>query len=120
MLDFFVQTMGWLPLTSLLLYVFFNELGYGPIPWLLSGELIPLAVRTLGNGVAVTAYSLFAFVISLTFPLLTNLLSQYTTFWLYSAFSLLGLLLAWKLPETKGKTLEEIEDYFAPRTRKLP
>jgi len=110
-------TMGWLPLTSLLLYVFFNELGYGPIPWLLSGELIPLAVRTLGNGVAVTAYSLFAFVISLTFPLLTNLLSQYTTFWLYAAFSLLGLLLAWKLPETKGKSLEEIEEYFSPPIR---
>lgn len=112
---FFLQNLGWLPLVSLLLYVFFNELGYGPIPWLLSGELIPLAVRTLGNGVAVTAYSLSAFIISLTFPMLMNLLNTYTTFWLYAGFSLSGIVLGCILPETKGKTLEEIEEYFEPR-----
>ncbi|XP_076064166.1 facilitated trehalose transporter Tret1-2 homolog isoform X2 [Oratosquilla oratoria] len=110
--DYSVDSLGWLPLASLLMYVFFNELGYGPIPWLLSGELIPLAVRTLGNGVAVTAYSLFAFIIGLTFPLLTDLLSTYVTFWLYALFSLSGVVLGLLLPETRGKTLEEIEKFF--------
>ncbi|XP_047739990.1 facilitated trehalose transporter Tret1 [Hyalella azteca] len=109
------QNIGWLPLASLLLYVFFNELGYGPIPWLLSGELIPLAVRTLGNGVAVTAYSLFAFIISLTFPMLLRHFSSYAAFWMYAAFSLSGVIISWWLPETKGRTLEQIEDYFMPK-----
>lgn len=79
------------------------------------GELIPLAVRTLGNGVAVTAYSLFAFIISLTFPSLLRHFSTYTAFWMYSAFSLLGVGIGYWLPETKGKTLEEIEAFFAPK-----
>uniref|UniRef100_A0A2P2I3T3 Facilitated trehalose transporter Tret1-like n=1 Tax=Hirondellea gigas TaxID=1518452 RepID=A0A2P2I3T3_9CRUS len=113
-----VENLGWLPLASLLLYVFFNELGYGPIPWLLSGELIPLAVRTLGNGVAVTAYSLFAFIISLTFPMMLKMFTTYTTFWLYATFSLSGVALTMFLPETKGKTLEEIEEFFEPKQEK--
>lgn len=112
------EMLNYLPLASLLFYVFFNELGYGPIPWLLSGELIPLAVRTLGNGVAVTAYSLFAFLISLTFPLLLEQFTTYITFWLYAAFSLSGVFLGWWLPETKGKTLEEIESFFMPKPRR--
>ncbi|KAL7636695.1 UNVERIFIED_CONTAM: hypothetical protein RMT77_012447 [Armadillidium vulgare] len=112
-----VEELHWLPLSSLLIYVFFNELGYGPIPWLLSGELIPLAVRTIGNGVAVTAYSLFAFIIGLTFPMLTDLLSDYVTFWLYALFSLSGVVLGILLPETKGKTLEEIEKFFLTKKK---
>ncbi|XP_069952288.1 facilitated trehalose transporter Tret1 [Cherax quadricarinatus] len=114
--DGFTNSIGWLPLASLLIYVFFNELGYGPIPWLLSGELIPLAVRTIGNGVAVTAYSLFAFVIGLTFPLLMENISTYIVFWLYGLFSLSGVALGIFLPETRGRTLEEIEKFFAPKT----
>lgn len=111
--------LGLLPLASLLIYVFFNELGYGPIPWLLSGELIPLAVRTLGNGVAVTAYSLFAFIIGLTFPHLTSMFPTYTVFWMYAFFSLSGVGLGYFLPETRGKTLEEIELFFAPKPKKI-
>lgn len=111
------ESLGLLPLASLLIYVFFNELGYGPIPWLLSGELIPLAVRTIGNGVAVTAYSLAAFVIGLTFPYLTALMASYFVFWMYAVFSLSGVALGIFLPETRGKTLEEIEKFFAPKSK---
>ncbi|CAL4068844.1 unnamed protein product, partial [Meganyctiphanes norvegica] len=110
-----VESLGWLPLTSLLIYVFFNELGYGPIPWLLSGELIPLAVRTLGNGVAVTAYSLFAFLIGLTFPILRNVMETYIIFWMYAVFSLSGVFLGIYLPETRGKSLVEIGQFFKPK-----
>ncbi|KAK7066226.1 hypothetical protein SK128_009677 [Halocaridina rubra] len=116
----YTEGLRMLPLASLLIYVFFNELGYGPIPWLLSGELIPLAVRTIGNGVAVTAYSLFAFVIGLTFPHLTSLLPSFIVFWLYALFSLSGVALGIYLPETRGKTLEEIELFFAPKPKTLP
>ncbi|XP_063872674.1 facilitated trehalose transporter Tret1-like [Scylla paramamosain] len=113
------EGLGLLPLASLLVYVFFNELGYGPIPWLLSGELIPLAVRTIGNGVAVTAYSLAAFIIGLTFPYLTALMSTYLVFWMYAVFSLSGVALGVFLPETRGKTLEEIEKFFAPENKEF-
>ncbi|XP_050733771.1 facilitated trehalose transporter Tret1-like [Eriocheir sinensis] len=113
------EGLGLLPLASLLIYVFFNELGYGPIPWLLSGELIPLAVRTIGNGVAVTAYSLFAFIIGLTFPMLTSLMYVYVVFWMYALFSLSGVILGIFLPETRGKTLEEIEKFFAPKGERV-
>lgn len=99
--------------------MFFNELGYGPIPWLLSGELIPLAVRTIGNGVAVTAYSLFAFIIGLTFPMLTSLMYVYVVFWMYALFSLSGIILGIFLPETRGRTLEEIEKFFAPKGERV-
>ncbi|KAG7156454.1 Facilitated trehalose transporter Tret1-like 18 [Homarus americanus] len=90
------EGLGWLPLASLLVY------------------LIPLAVRTIGNGVAVTAYSLFAFIIGLTYPMLTSRIDVYLVFWTYALFSLSGVALGIFLPETRGKTLEEIEKFFAP------
>ncbi|KAK4299628.1 hypothetical protein Pmani_028113 [Petrolisthes manimaculis] len=114
------EGLGLLPLTSMLIYVFFNELGYGPIPWLLSGELIPLSVRTIGNGVAVTAYSLFAFIINATFPMLTSLVHTYVVFWMYAVFSLSGVFLGMYLPETRGKTLEEIGQFFLPKKQNSP
>lgn len=82
-----------------------------PVAWVVIAEIFPNRIR--GMAMAVSTFALWAacFVLTYTFPLLNNGLGAYGTFWLYGLICLLGFLFIFKyLPETKGKSLEEIEE----------
>lgn len=81
-----------------------------PITWVVISEIFPTRVR--GMAMAISTFSLWTacFVLTYTFPLLNNNLGSYGTFWLYGIICVLGFIFVKKnLPETKGKSLEEIE-----------
>lgn len=82
-----------------------------PVVWVVISEIFPMRVR--GLAVAVSTFFLWAacFVLTYTFPLLNGALGAYGTFWLYGLICLLGFAFIYRnLPETKGKSLEEIEN----------
>jgi MFS transporter, SP family, arabinose:H+ symporter len=82
-----------------------------PVTWVVLSEIFPNRFR--GTAMAVATFSLWAacFVLTYTFPLLNNLLKASGTFWLYGIICILGFwFILKKLPETKGKSLEEIEN----------
>lgn len=82
----------------------------GPVTWVVLSEIFPNRYR--GTAMAVATFSLWAacFVLTYTFPLLNKLLKASGTFWLYGLICVLGFwFIMKKLPETKGKSLEEIE-----------
>lgn len=82
-----------------------------PITWVVISEIFPTRIR--GMAMAVSTFSLWTacFVLTYTFPLLNSGLGAYGTFWLYGIICLLGFVFVKKnLPETKGKSLEEIEN----------
>jgi SP family sugar porter-like MFS transporter len=84
-----------------------------PIVWVVISEIFPNKIR--GMAMAVATFSLWTacFVLTYTFPLLNSGLGAYGTFWLYGVICLLGFWFIKKqLPETKGKSLEEIEKIF--------
>ncbi len=81
-----------------------------PVMWVVVSEIFPNAVR--GAAMAVATFFLWTacFILTYTFPLLNNALGAAGTFWVYGAVCLLGFLFIWKrVPETKNKSLEEIE-----------
>ena len=81
-----------------------------PVVWVVISEIFPNHIR--GMAMAVATFSLWAacFVLTYTFPLLNRSLGSYGTFWLYGFICVLGFVFIMKaLPETKGKSLEEIE-----------
>ena len=81
-----------------------------PVTWVILSEIFPNRIR--GTAMSIATFTLWAacFVLTYSFPLLNKLLRASGTFWLYSFICLLGLLFILKrLPETKGKSLEEIE-----------
>ena len=84
-----------------------------PVTWVILSEVFPSRVR--GTAMAVATASLWAacFVLTYTFPLLNASLGTAGTFWVYAGVCMLGFLgvKRW-LPETKGKTLEEIESFW--------
>lgn len=81
-----------------------------PVTWVVISEIFPNRIRGAAMSVAVTALWIACFLLTYTFPILNAKLGSAGTFWLYAAICGAGLLfIFWKLPETKGKTLEQIE-----------
>lgn len=81
-----------------------------PVTWVLLSEIFPNRLRGLAMSVATFALWAACFVLTYTFPLLNQLLRASGTFWLYGIICVAGFFfILRKLPETKGKTLEEIE-----------
>jgi len=85
-------------------------LSLAPITWVLISEIFPNRVRALGVSISVSALWLASFLLTFTFPILNRRLGTAGTFWIYGAICLAGFVFVLaRVPETKGKTLEEIE-----------
>ncbi len=81
-----------------------------PVTWVVISEIFPNRVRGAAMSVAVTSLWAACFVLTYTFPLLNRRLGPARTFWIYAAICVAGFLfIRARLPETKGRTLEEIE-----------
>ncbi len=81
-----------------------------PVTWVVIAEIFPNRIRGGAMSIAVTALWTACFLLTYTFPLLNASLGAAGTFWTYAAICLAGLLfLYFRLPETRNKTLEEIE-----------
>lgn len=105
---------SWMTILGLLLYLFFFAPGLGAMPWTINSEIYPLWARSTCFSVATSFNWAFNLLVSMTFLTLTEELTKYGTFWLYAGLSLLGwVFFFFFLPETKGKSLEEVSDLFA-------
>jgi SP family arabinose:H+ symporter-like MFS transporter len=82
----------------------------GPIPWIVNSEIFPTKLRGRAMSVAIFCLWFADWVVTQTFPMLRESIGLARTFWVYAACSLLStvFVIAW-VPETKGRTLEEIE-----------
>ena len=85
-----------------------------PVTWVLISEIFPNKVRGAATAVAVVCLWASYFILTFTFPILEKQIGTDKTFYIYSAICLSGGLFVWfKVKETKGKTLEELETVFA-------
>lgn len=110
-----------LPIVGLtLLVVICHALGLGPIPWLMISELYSGPLRVRAVSVCTSVLWLSGFTSVLAFPPLAAWSERQTgsiggPFWVYAAMSLLAVVFGWRLlPETKGKTLDEVAGGFCP------
>ncbi|QVL57444.1 MAG: sugar porter family MFS transporter [Simkaniaceae bacterium] len=107
------ELIGIIALICLFTYIASFAFSLGPIGWLLNSEIYPLHIRGKAMGVATCANWVSNFIVTATFLNLINLLGKSGTFWLYGIIGFLGLFFIWlRVPETKGKSLEEIEEYW--------
>ena len=105
--------LSWLAITSLVMFNIFFGLAWGPLPWLVMSEIFPLRIRGPASGGATLMAFLCAFLVTRTFSPLQDVLTPQGTYWFYGGLCLLAYIFVFLIvPETKGRTLEEIENYF--------
>jgi MFS transporter, SP family, galactose:H+ symporter len=112
--------LGWLSVVILMAYVASFAISLGPIFWLLIAEIYPLKIRGAAEGTAAGTNWAANLLVSITFLSLVEALGPSRTFWLYGLLAIVTWLFCYYLvPETKGRTLEEIEKSwkFAGRSR---
>ncbi len=95
---------------GVLLFVGAYNVSTGPITWILNSEIFPTKLRARAMSVAIICLWFADWVVTQTFPMLRDGIGAAKTFWVYAASSCLCLIYILTLvPETKGRTLEEIE-----------
>jgi sugar porter (SP) family MFS transporter len=87
-----------------------------PITWVIISEIFPNRIRGAAMSVALASLWIACFILTYTFPILNARLGPAGTFWLYSVACMAGFLFIFmKLPETKGRTLEELQEDLVDR-----
>jgi MFS family permease len=115
------ETTGWLITICLGMFVSFFSLGPGVVVWLMLSELMPTRIRSTGMGIALLINQGVSTAIAAVFLPVVGHYGFYAIFLFWAACTIVYFLTAaFLLPETKGKTLEEIEEYFEhPHAQKL-
>lgn len=116
---FFAGATGYLALFCMMLYVASFAVSWGPVTWTLLAEIFPNKIRGKAMAIAVAAQWISNYLVSLTFPMMNDnsyLTEQFNhgfAYWIYGIMGILAMLFILKyVPETKGKTLEEMESLW--------
>ncbi|XP_067683406.1 proton myo-inositol cotransporter-like [Haliotis asinina] len=105
---------AWMSTLGLALYLMFFAPGMGPMPWTINSEIYPLWARSTGNSLSAATNWICNLLVSMTFLTMTETLTKYGTYWLFVVIAVLALIFFIVfLPETKGKSLEDVERLFS-------
>lgn len=104
------STKGYGVLIGILAYISFFAISLGPLTFVVVAEIFPNHIRGRAMSVAIFFLWLSVYIVSQTFPMLLESIGTAYTFWIYMIMSVLAFIFVWRmLPETKGKSLEEIQ-----------
>ncbi|MCW1963517.1 sugar porter family MFS transporter [Chryseobacterium viscerum] len=107
---FYAQQQGYLVLIAILGYIACFAMSLGPLTFVVIAEIFPTKARATAMSAATFFLWLAVFLVSQTFPVLIGTVGNAYTFWIYMTVAIITFFFIWKMiPETKGKTLEEIE-----------
>lgn len=108
-----MDELDWLPLTSMCCFIAFYALGAGPVPFLLLAELNSSTVIGTASSVATTFTWTCAYLATAFFMDIESSIGFEWCFGFFSLISLVGAIFVWIwVPETSGKSMEEIQNYF--------
>lgn len=97
-------------------HVGFSMLGFLTLPWVMTSELYPLRFRGSLGGITTSIVQILTFAIIKMYPSLHDMVGIESTIWIFAAASTLGALFALTiLPETRGRSLDEIERTFSKK-----
>lgn len=114
-----VEYLGWLPLACLSLFNVVFSLGYGSVPYSIISELFPAETKGIAGSISVMTNWFLVFLVTKFFPPLVKAIGQAATFWIFSSVCAVSAVFAFVcVPETKGKTLHEIQEKLARRGKR--
>ncbi|XP_019874968.1 facilitated trehalose transporter Tret1-like [Aethina tumida] len=111
-----VDSIFWLPLMSLVVYIVVFNLGLSCVPWAMMGELFPSNLKSAASTISTTFCLALAFIITMFFPQVSLTLGMAGSFWGFGLFCLAGAGFVYILvPETKGKSFQEIQEMLGEK-----
>lgn len=109
----------WMAVLGLALFVLSFAPGLGPMPWTINSEIYPMWARSTGTALATGCNWICNLIVSLFFLTLTETITKYGAFWLFCGISSLGMIFTIIfVPETKNKSLEEVEELFKGKKKR--
>lgn len=109
----------WVSVGSIVLFISCFAFSLGPIAWILISEIMPLKIRGTAMSIATMSNFVFNFIVALIFPTLLKNIGEAYTFWIFGVIAILGLYIIKRyIPETKGRSLEEIEKIWQSSSSK--
>jgi len=113
---YYLEIQGFMVVLIVILAIAVYAMTLAPITWVVLSEIFPNSVRGSAMAVATAFLWIACFILTYTFPWLNKTLNSFGTFWLYAFICILGFAyIKRKLIETKGKTLEEVEDLLTKK-----
>lgn len=113
-----IEKLNWLPLVLVILYFFTSTFGFLTMPFAMIAEIFPTRVRGMAGGLTSCMCYIFNFIFIKTYTQMINTMGKHGVFCFYGAMALVGtIFIGLLLPETKGKTLQEIENLFSNKQR---
>nr|CAD7197762.1 unnamed protein product [Timema douglasi] len=106
-----LKRIGWLPLVSVVVYIITYVLGFGPLPWTVMAEILPANVKSVGGSIVSAFCWALSFIVCKLFVSLVGLMGSSLVFWLFGFFCVVATLFVFCcVPETKGRSLQQIQD----------
>lgn len=105
-----IEELGFLPVSALSVFMIAYSLGLGPLAWVISSEIFPTEIKSISTSTAGTVNWFLAFLLTKFYLQTIAVIGQDTVFYIFCWFSIVGVLFIYFLvPETKGKTITEIQ-----------
>lgn len=116
-----VAQISWLPVVALVIFISTYSVGWGPLPWAMMGEMFASNVKAKASSVTVSLCWILSFIITKFSTNIIESFGNYVVFWLFDAFCILSILFTvFLLPETKGKSLQEIQNELSGVAPTIP
>ncbi|XP_049786098.1 facilitated trehalose transporter Tret1-2 homolog [Schistocerca cancellata] len=112
-----IEPLGWLPLTALVCFFVTYNMGAHALTWTVVNEIVPTSIRGLANSAVAVLTAVVTFAIMKLFQIVSSALGTYVPFWFFGACAFAEFIFTFFLiPETKGRTLEDISAEMRGKT----
>ena len=112
-----IQSSAWIIIACLTIFIIFFGFSWGPVLWVMLPELFPMRARGAATGIAALVLSLGSLAVAQFFPMLNEVLPTQGVFLIFAVIGVFAAIFVTKyLPETRGRSLEEIEAELRERT----
>lgn len=114
-----VEDIKILPIAATMIFTASFSIGFGPLPWVLNSELFPREAKALASSIGAMSNWFFAFLVVYFYPMAESAINKYVCYFFFAVICFLGaLFIILFVPETKGKTEEDMSQYFRQKTNK--
>lgn len=112
-----VNSAAWIILLCITTFIIFFGVSWGPVLWVMLPELFPMRARGAATGIAALVLSIGSLLVAQFFPVLTDVLQVQQVFLIFAVIGIIAMIFVIKfLPETRGRSLEQIEQDLRART----